>query len=183
MISLDAVECRDGHTLLNAPIIDMEVAGCKAEGFHVLATGRKSGDHDAAHGGSANGNACHVQSYDGVLRSPRKVVKRTLDWLGLGGNLERAIKAVRPMARTQQGSRSNSLEPEIAVIFDAYYDAVDRGDGLEPSLIERMNRVHQTLLPQIEDIRDRMAAERGYKPIRDAQPDLSPFTVLDGNWA
>lgn len=131
---------------------------------------------------AVRGYACHVQSYDGMLADPRGVVGRTLDWLGEGGDLDAAVAAVRPDTRTQRGASSSAVGHDIAAVFDAFYAAIERGDGLDRALIADMNRVHQGLGPQIEAHHERIAAAHGLLIKRGDQDD-GPFTVLAGEWA
>ena len=132
---------------------------------------------------AVRGYACHVQSYDGMLADPRGVVARTLAWLGEGGDLDAAVAAVRPETRTQRGTSSSAVREDIAAVFDAFYAAIERGDGLDRDLIAGMNRVHQGLGPQIEAHHERIAAAHGLLIKRGEDQDDGPFTVLAGEWA
>lgn len=133
---------------------------------------------------AVRGYACHVQSYDGVLAQPRRVVGAVLEWLGRGGDLEAALRAVRPETRNQRAPSSDSVAPEHAAVFDDFYAAVDRGEGLDRELIARMNRIHLALGPQIQEHHERIAATHGllYRSSVEA-PDDGPFTRLSGEWA
>jgi hypothetical protein len=150
---------------------------------------------------SLRGYACHVQSYDGVLDDPRGVLARTFAWLGIDADLEAAIATVRPYARTQRAPASESVPPHVAEVFDAFYEAVHRGEGLGPTLIARINATHQTLEPEITRHRREIALDRGFLPSRalsldlpfeapddpdddpDDEPADGPFVVLPGEWA
>lgn len=131
---------------------------------------------------AVRGYACHVQSYDGVLADPRRVVGATLEWFGQGGDVEAAVAQVKPETRTQRAPASSSVEPRHAAVFDEFYAAVDRGVGLDRGLIDRMNRTHNALAPVIEEHQQRIAAAHSVFA-RAAQVDDSPFTVLPGEWA
>jgi len=133
---------------------------------------------------AARGYACHVQSYDGVLAEPRRVVTAVLAWLGQGGDVEAAIRAVRPETRTQRAPDSSSVHAEHAAVFDELYAAVERGAGLDGGLIARMNRVHLALAPEIQAHHERVAAAHGL-PGRggEAAGDDGPFARLTGEWA
>ena len=108
--------------------------------------------------------ACHVQSFDGLLERPREVITRVFEWIGseLAGSadLEAAIACVQPRTRTQSRPREvhpdDSIEPHIAEVFDAYYDAVHAGDGLSSVLVERMNEVNEELAERISAARARV---------------------------
>lgn len=131
---------------------------------------------------AVRGYACHFQAYDDVLRDPRATIGRVLEWLG-GGDLEAAVAAVRPEARTQRAPTSTSVPPAIAAVFDAFHDAVARGDGLDAPLIARMNHTHRELLPQIQQHHEALAAARGLLYREDDAPeDDAPTAVLPGEW-
>lgn len=147
---------------------------------------------------SVRGYACHVQSYDGVLEDPRGVLARTFAWLGVDADVEAAIATVRPHARTQRAPASDSLAPPVAAVFDAFYDAVHRGEGLDAALIARINDTHRALEPAITRHRREIALARGLLPggahpldlplapdddeDDDPTPD-GPFVVLPGERA
>jgi hypothetical protein len=131
---------------------------------------------------AVRGYACHVQTYHGVLADPRGVLARILAWLG-GGDLERAVAAVHPESRTQHAPASTSVAPEIAAVFDDLYAAIDRGDGLDPALIERMNQVHRELGPVLQEHHERIAASEGLLfRERTAPDDHGPTALLPGEW-
>lgn len=133
---------------------------------------------------SVRGYACHVQSYDGILADPRRVIAGVLAWLGQGGDVEAAVAAVRPETRTQRAPASDSVEPRHAAVFDEFYAAVHAGDGLDKGLIERMNATHRALAPEIAAHQERLAAAHGLPVQRPAPPaDDGPFTVIPGEWA
>lgn len=128
---------------------------------------------------SLRGYACHVQSYDGVLDDPRGVVTRILAWLDVDADVEAAVAAVRVQARTQRAPDSDAVAPPVAEVFDAFYAAVHRGEGLDAALIARINRTHQELEPELERHREEIAIARGLLPARRAAPVDGPFEVLD----
>lgn len=156
---------------------------------------------------SLRGYACHVQSYDGVLDDPRGVVARTLAWLDVDADVNAAVAAVRPHARTQRAPAAAAhppvpalvpvsgpepvaaepIAPELAEVFDAFYAAVHHGEGLDAALIARINRAHQQLEPAITRHREAIARARGLLPARAAEPPDSeaedgPFMLLEGEW-
>ncbi|MCX4244174.1 hypothetical protein [Paraliomyxa miuraensis] len=138
---------------------------------------------------SVRGYACHVQSYDGVLEDPRGVITRTLAWLDVDADVEAAVAAVQPQARTQRAPESDAVAPHVAEVFDAFYEAVHRGDGLDSALIARLNRIHQELEPEIRRQRAQIAAARATPAPEEVEeadaeghPDDGPFVVLPGEW-
>lgn len=100
----------------------------------------------------------HVQSYDGLLEDPEKVITKTIEWLG-DGDAAAAIAAVRPENRTQQRPESDSIDAAFAEVFDELYDTVHQGKGLTRALIEQLNRTNEQLLPQIREHQRRVAED------------------------
>lgn len=132
---------------------------------------------------AVRGYACHVQSYDGVLDDPRGVLTRTLAWLDVDADLEAAVAAVRPYARTQRAPESDAVAPAVAAVFDAFYEAVHRGEGLDSALIARINALHRELEPTLSRHREDIAIARGLAPVRPPEADHGPLMVLGGEWA
>ena len=93
----------------------------------------------------------HVQSYEGLLAEPERVIRDVLRWLGKG-DPEKAIAAVKPEHRTQKRPESNSVEPEIAAVFDAFYAALHAGKGLDAALLQRLNQTNEVLAPRIAQL-------------------------------
>ncbi len=92
----------------------------------------------------------HVQSYDGLLADPAKVITKTLEWIG-EGDTAAAIAAVRPENRTQQRPESTTVAPVFAKVFDELYQTVHENKGLTREFIEKLNRTNEQLLPQIRE--------------------------------
>lgn len=100
----------------------------------------------------------HVQSYDGLISDPEQVIRKTLQWIGdktqgpgLGAiDVDKAIAAVQPQNRTQTRPESNTMEPEFAAMFDALYEAIHAGKGLERDLIKALNDTNTKLVPRIQ---------------------------------
>jgi hypothetical protein len=100
----------------------------------------------------------HVQSYDGLLKDPGKVVHDTFKWLGRG-NAEEAVKAVKASNRTQVRPESNSVDPAIADVFDMLYAAVDERHPMTPALIGKLNDTNRILAPRIAAAQKEVADE------------------------
>jgi hypothetical protein len=98
----------------------------------------------------------HVQSYDGLLAGPEKVVRETIAWLGTG-DAEAAAKAVKPEHRTQRRASPESngarleLDPAFEEIFELLYATVDERRPLGAEVIGRFNEVNADLLPRIKE--------------------------------
>jgi hypothetical protein len=90
----------------------------------------------------------HVQSYEGLLADPQRVVRDVLKWIGKG-DPEAALTAVKPEHRTQHRPPSDSVEPEIAEVFDEFYAALHAGKGLTAPMLEKLNKTNELVAPRI----------------------------------
>jgi hypothetical protein len=90
----------------------------------------------------------HVQSYEGLLADPERVVREVLKWIGKG-DADAALAAVKPEHRTQHRPPSDSIEPEIAEVFDEFYAALHAGKGLSAPMLEKLNKTNETVAPRI----------------------------------
>lgn len=119
----------------------------------------------------------HLQSYDGLLDDPRTVLERTFAWLG-HGNIEAALRAVKPERRTQREDDSSEvdegLEPEVIEVFDRLYATVHEGQPVGADLLDALNRTHQVLAPRIMDEQRAFRAERRRRGTAVSRPDLVP---------
>ena len=122
----------------------------------------------------------HVQSYDGLLRDPAKVITDTLGWIG-EGDLEQAIAAVKPKNRTQSRDEDEELGVELSdkeqEAFDLLYTTVDERSALTAELITRLNDTQVSLAPRIkaaqQEVAKDMQRRRGKRPRSPgADPDL-----------
>jgi hypothetical protein len=100
----------------------------------------------------------HVQSYDGLLRDPEKVVHDTIEWLGRG-DPKAAMEAVKPSNRTQVRPESDAVEPHIAEVFDLLYTVVDERQGMTPALIAKLNETQKELAPRIAEVQKRIGEQ------------------------
>ena len=133
--------------------------------------------------------ACHVQSFDGLLENPREVLTKVFDWIGPelapSPRLEAAIACVKPRTRTQARARrvhpDDGIEPHIAEVFDAYYDAVYAGTGLSSLLVERMNEVHEELQERISAARVRVHEAQSRVATLAARDHRGPFWSYGGD--
>ncbi len=100
----------------------------------------------------------HVQSYDGLMKNPEQVIRKTLHWLSDKSqgpatgliDVDKAIAAVEPSNRTQVRPESDTMAPEFVVMFDALYQAIDAGKGLDRELIRELNNTNTKLIPLIQ---------------------------------
>lgn len=122
----------------------------------------------------------HVQSYDGLLEDPEKVIRKTLAWLGDEDvDVDKAIAAVDPGNRTQRPDDAapppTTIEPEIAAFFDELFAAIHEAKGLERTFIQRLNQLNQQLIPRIhaaqKAVHDDQVARRARRQAERAELD------------
>jgi hypothetical protein len=93
----------------------------------------------------------HVQSYDGLLADPEKVVRDTLSWLGKG-DAAQAIAAVKPERRTQiRADTGARFDPELESAFDLLYDTVHQRRPVTRDFITQLNTANVALAPRIRE--------------------------------
>lgn len=118
----------------------------------------------------------HVQTYEGLLAEPERIIREVIKWIGRG-DADGAVAAVKPENRTQFRPPSDSVEPEVAEVFDAFYAALHAGKGLDAAMLARLNQTNEKLAPRIaqwqrklaEDARRRRAL-KAQGPQRPADP-------------
>jgi hypothetical protein len=99
-----------------------------------------------------------MQTYDDVLARPEPIVASVLAWIG-HGDIEAAVAAVKPQNRTQVDSgESDSVEPELARVFDDLYAAIAEGKGFSGALLRTLNATNQSLLPRLTKLQQEVAA-------------------------
>lgn len=101
----------------------------------------------------------HVQSYDGLLADPERVIVRTLGWLGRG-DVHRAAAKVRADRRHFRRPDSRSVEPDIATIFDELYAAIHAGGALSTTLLQKLNETNEKLRPLFQAHEEEIEASR-----------------------
>jgi hypothetical protein len=102
-----------------------------------------------------------MQTYDDVLVRPGPIITSVLEWIGTVGqsDIEAAVAAVKPENRTQVDSgESDSVEPELARVFDDLYAAIAEGKGFSSALLRTLNATNQSLLPQLTKLQHEVAA-------------------------
>ncbi len=102
----------------------------------------------------------HVQTYEGLLAAPERVVPDVLKWLGRG-DPSLALAAVKPQHRTQTSPSSDTVEPAVAAVLDDFYAALHAGKGLEPALLQQLNTTNDVLVPRIAAIQKRLREQAG----------------------
>lgn len=103
-----------------------------------------------------------MQTYDDVIARPQQVVSAVLSWIGDGdgdGDVDKAVAAVKPENRTQVDSgSSDTIEPELARVFDDLYAAVAAGGGFSSALLKTLNDTNQELLPRLSKLQHAVAS-------------------------
>jgi hypothetical protein len=106
-------------------------------------------------------HSVHVQSYDGLLADPAKVITRLFEWLAEPDvDVAAAIAAVHPGNRTQHRPEVEGVPASAAETFDELYRSVDEQHGLPRSLMERLNATQRELAPLVNEHRKRLAQNR-----------------------
>lgn len=99
-----------------------------------------------------------LHTYDDVVERPQEIVASVLDWIG-HGDVDAAVAAVKPENRTQVDSgESDTVEPELARVFDELYAAVKAGEGFSRALLDTLNATNQKLLPRLTKLQHEVAA-------------------------
>ncbi len=102
----------------------------------------------------------HFQSWPATLRSPDTVIPEVLSWLGealpsgsRALDVEAAVAIVDPTQATcaDPPHIDHDLPEAAPEVFDAIFEAIDAGHGLEAELVERMNATHERLEPYFID--------------------------------
>ena len=112
-----------------------------------------------------------LQTYDQVLADPATYVRRALEDIG-AGDIDKALAAVKPESRTQHASTSDSVEPEVARVFDDLYDAVAGEREIDDVLVRHLEDNHQRLLPRLQQLRVEMARKAWEAGIRPPLPSM-----------
>lgn len=98
-----------------------------------------------------------VQTYEQVLADPERWVRRAFEMFGecCGGtvDVEAAIAAVKPSARTQSSSRSSSVEPRLAQVFDDFYGAIESGVRIDGALLRMLVETNAELNPKVNELK------------------------------
>jgi hypothetical protein len=98
----------------------------------------------------------HLQSYDGLLDDPERVLRRTFEWLGFG-DATAALAAVKPQRRTQRAEdtaphpEEAELEPAVVEVFDRLYHTVHAGEPVRAELLAALDATHVHLAPRIAE--------------------------------
>jgi hypothetical protein len=105
--------------------------------------------------------AAHFESLGRAQREPERVITEVLGWLG-SGDIETAVRTVKPEHRPLDAPEADGLEPAVATVCDELCATIDERRPLSAKFIGKLNAVHETLLPRLrdEEARVRLDAER-----------------------
>lgn len=93
----------------------------------------------------------HLVAYDEVLTEPERVIRETIQWLGVG-DADAAIAAVTTEYRTQNAvewPRHESITDAHAATFDELYRRVRSRQPLDGDFIDQLNHTHDALRPAL----------------------------------
>lgn len=94
-----------------------------------------------------------LQAYDEVVARPEQIIPEVLAWIG-SGDVDAAIAAVKPENRTQvDPGVSDSVEPELARVFDDLYEAVRDAKPISGALLATLNKTNLALLPRLHELK------------------------------
>lgn len=121
---------------------------------------------------ATRGYPARITTYHRILREPEAVLSEVFRFLG-AGDVAAAVAAVQPETRTQHDPQIDArVDREHAALFDELFHTVDQGQGLSVALLEHMNEVHASLLPEIEAqttrVREHARTRRRQRKRRDA---------------
>jgi hypothetical protein len=107
----------------------------------------------------------HVQSLDGLLADPQRVIADTLRWIGRGDPAP-AVRQVDARRRAVTRAGSDGVEPEVAAAFDELYRAIDERRGLPAALLARLDETDRLLAPRIREHEAALAEDRRRRAAR-----------------
>jgi hypothetical protein len=113
--------------------------------------------------------AVHVQSYDGMMADPERVLHDVVGWLGRG-DAARALGAVKVHRRSEARPDVPGVDPDVAEVFDELYAVIDRGEGLSAALLGKLNETNAKLLPTIREHQELVLADLARRRV---EPDRS----------
>ena len=85
-------------------------------------------------------------------------MRDVLKWIGKG-DADAALAAVKPENRTQYRPPSETVEPDVAAVFDDFYAALHAGKGLSAPMLERLNKTNELIAPRVADWQRRLAED------------------------
>lgn len=105
-----------------------------------------------------------LQTYDQVVREPERYITRVLERHGGEVDIAKAVAAVKPENRTQVAVQSESVEPELAAVFDELYETIRDGRPLAGAFLQTLNATNRRMLPTLTELQTKVVrsmAKRG----------------------
>lgn len=104
-----------------------------------------------------------LQAYDQIVERPQDVLPPLLEWLGVE-KVEAGVAAVKPENRTQiDPGHSDSVEPELAKVFDDLYAAVREQQSITGALLATLNHTNQALIPRLKQLQLQVARSQAQR--------------------
>jgi len=91
-----------------------------------------------------------LMAYDRLVHDPKDATRRLISFLG-DGDWDAAQKAVHAEYRTQHQTQSDTVEPEIAAVFDEIYDLVYRRK-FPLNYLRTLKTIDDKLTPRIQEL-------------------------------
>ena len=108
--------------------------------------------------------AYQLQTYDQVVRDPERYITRVLERHGGEVDVAKAVAAVKPENRTQEAVQSDSVEPELAEVFDELYATIRDARPLAGAFLQTLNATNRRMLPTLTELQTKVVramAKRG----------------------
>jgi len=102
------------------------------------------------------GYPCHVVSYPAVLQDPDRVMDQVFGWLGVSADPAAAAGTIRT-----RGAAATPQAPDVDLsglpaptvpVFDELFERIHQGRPLDEAFLDRMNALHEQLLPWIHNL-------------------------------
>jgi hypothetical protein len=97
-----------------------------------------------------------LQTYDQVVTDPQRWIRRVLERSGGDLDVAGAVAAVKPENRTQEAVQSDSVEPELAAVFDELYATIRDGRPLTGAFLQTLNATNRRMLPTLTELQTKV---------------------------
>jgi len=106
-------------------------------------------------------NKMGLMAYDRLVQDPTDTTRRLISFLG-DGDWDAAQRAVHAEYRTQQQTQSDTVEPEIAAVFDELYDLVYRRK-FRLNYLNTLKATNEKLTPKIQELLIQIKLDQQYR--------------------
>jgi hypothetical protein len=97
-----------------------------------------------------------LQTYHQVVTEPERIITRVLERFGGDVDIAKGVAAVKPENRTQEAVRSDSVEPELAEVFDELYATIRDSRGLTGAFLQTLNATNRRMLPTLTELQTKV---------------------------